>query len=297
MADKLLPDLLFRTIAHFVPEALHEHILVVGSLAAAYYHREQLTDRGVNTKDADIVIQPAGAISESRAVAEGLLAHGWQRHEKCFAKPVPEHPLQAIRLWPPESRAFFFELLAFPPAEQTESLQWLPVQLNDGWYGLPSFRFLGLTNFGKATSEHGIRYAVPAMMALANLLSHRRVGPELMSEAIGGRTLRRSAKDLGRVLALAWLAGRDETEAWSVSWRTALLARFPEEANELAAGAGDGLRQLLGDSSSLDEAHHAANIGLLAGKGLLPDQLRAVGLQLLADALEPLARDLQPARG
>lgn len=259
-------------------------------LAAAMHFHAEIGGRGVNTKDADIVIRPAGALAESKAIAEQLLEAGWRRHTACYpatsAEPTDE--LRAIRLWPPDSTDFFFELLALPAQDQRAAKTWLPVELHDGWYGLPSFRFLGLTNVGAMKSAQGIGYAAPAMMALSNLLSHPRVGPDLMSEPIGGRQLRRSSKDLGRVLTLAWLSGREETETWPEPWAKALVERFPEEAQILAERAGNGLREVLDDPSALEEAHHAATIGLLAGKGLTANSLRVVGLQLIADALKPL---------
>lgn len=111
-----------------------------------------------------------------------------------------------------------------------------------------------------------------------------------MSEPIGGRTLRRSAKDLGRVLALAWLASREESNVWSELWAAALAERFPQDACALATVAGGGLQELIDNVGALEEAHHAATVGLLAGKGVSPDNLRAIGQQLIAIALKPLAQ-------
>jgi hypothetical protein len=103
--------------------------------------------------------------------------------------------------------------LNLPEHGQREAKCWIPVNLADGWYGLPSFRFMGLTASYRLRSESGLEYASPAMMALANLLSHPMVGNErIQSGPMQG--FLRSAKDLGRVLALARLAGRDETETW-----------------------------------------------------------------------------------
>ena len=38
-------------------------------MAAAYHHRDRLIGGVVNTKDADVVIQPAGAVAECEAIA------------------------------------------------------------------------------------------------------------------------------------------------------------------------------------------------------------------------------------
>lgn len=46
------------------------------------------------------------------------------------------------------------------------------------------------------------------MMALANLLEHPTIGASTMSSPIGGKTLKRANKDLGRVLAIATLSGQ-----------------------------------------------------------------------------------------
>ncbi len=290
MAEVLLPDVLFRRIAGLVPAAFHPNMLIVGSIAAAYHFRHALVQRGVNTKDADIVIRPAGAVQESQTIAETLLAAGWRRHEKCFALPTSENvdQLRAIRLRPPEGDDFFLEFLTVPAAGQTAVKAWTPVHLSDGWYGLPSFRFMGLAAVESLTSEVGIRYANPAMMALANLLSHPRLGTERMSEPIGGRKLLRSSKDLGRVLALAWLAGADETDRWRDLWWTALQQTFPADADALARNAGAGLEELLATPSALEQAHHAVAIGLLAGKNVTVDNLRAQGARLQVDVIRGL---------
>ena len=55
MAD-LNPKVLFDLIAAHVPGALQPHILIVGSLAAAYHHRDVLQHHGINTKDAAVII-------------------------------------------------------------------------------------------------------------------------------------------------------------------------------------------------------------------------------------------------
>lgn len=128
------------------------------------------------------------------------------------------------------------------------------------------------------------------MMALANLLAHPTIGVERMSERIGGRSLLRSAKDLGRVLALARLASRDEVAAWPGDWANALRRSFPAEYKTLSTIAGSGIRALLAAPDVLDEARHAADIGLLSGYQITIEQFQAIGRQLLVDAIEPLER-------
>jgi hypothetical protein len=289
VANVLMPEVLFRRIAGAVPVALHGHLLLVGSIAAAYEFRHRLNGQGVNTKDADIVVTPAGAVEESRDIAVQLLNAGWRPHENRRAATRETDELPAIRLLPPQGNDFFFEFLTLPPAGQHEAKVWIPVHLPDGWYGLPGFRFMGLAAVQPHVSEQGIRYARPSMMALANLLSHPEVGTQTMSEQIGGKTLLRSAKDLGRVLALAWLGGADAVEAWPDEWRDALAQVFPAEADDLARTAGNGLRALVEDRVAFEQAHHAVTIGLLSGLGVTEQQLRATAERVLNDAIVPLA--------
>lgn len=291
MSQALDPAPLFALIAKQVPDDLLKNILVVGSLAAAYHFRDKLAGSGVNTKDADFVIYPAGAIAECRAIAERLLELGWRRHIECYpqAQPEPEDNLRAIRLYPPDVDFYFIELLGFPEVGQSKFKAWIPIELPDGWFGLPCFRFMGLTRFSVQAASEGISYATPSMMALANLLSHPEIGTATMSEPIGGRTLRRAAKDLGRVLGLAMLSDLEEVETWPDQWEPALRETFPTECASLARRAGNGLRALLNDEDVLDEARHALNVGLIAGRNPTNEQLEAIGKQIIAFAIDPLA--------
>jgi hypothetical protein len=108
VSDNIDPKILFDLIAHHLPTELHPHVLIAGSLAAAYHHRDRLIGGVINTKDADVVIQPAGAVAECERVAKLLLARGWRRTDVCFAratrKPTDGSPpdawLRAIRLLP-----------------------------------------------------------------------------------------------------------------------------------------------------------------------------------------------------
>jgi hypothetical protein len=286
------PKGLFDLIGVHVPKDLKPNILIIGSLAAAYHFRGKLQSGAINTKDADLVVRPAGATAECAKIAQRLIDEKWRRTEKCHAMPeeTSADQMRAIRLFPPHSNAYFVELLGFPEKEQVEAIKWVKIKLDDGWYGLPSFKFLGLTDFGRLQADNGLNYAEPAMMALANLLSHPTLGTARMSEQIGGRSLLRSAKDLGRVIALASLGTREEVEIWHEKWERALKSVFPNEFDVLAKRAGNGFRELLEDPQALDEARHAVDIGLLAGQKITNVQMKAVGQRFLVDAIDPLAK-------
>ncbi len=283
------PAHLLEQVASTVPKDLHQHIIVVGSLAAAYYHRERLAKQAINTKDADLIVHPAGAVDECVEIAERLLADGWQRTGQCFkqANPEPIDELRAIRLYPPESKAFFIELLGLPEPGEPLAKTWVPCKLNDGWYGMPCFRFMTLLREDRRRTSFGIEHASPSLMALANLLSHPVLGSARMSTDIGGRSILRSAKDLGRVLALAYLEPDDELENWEERWESALRAHFASEALALAARVGSGISELLGNEQALAEAHFTADMGLLGGLGVTPQQMHIAGTRLLADVVKP----------
>jgi len=183
---------------------------------------------------------------------------------------------------------YFVEILNLPEIGQKEIKAWTPVEVHGGWYGLPSFKFQVLCICGRLRSDSGLEYASPAMMALGNLLSHPLVRPERMSLPIGGQTILRSAKDLGRVLALAHLSSRDDVENWLGPWRDALEVCLPADWRGLARVVGAGLHELLANETVLREARHTCEVGILRGRGVTLDNLRATGERLLADVVRPL---------
>jgi len=290
--SKLNPQALFKRLAEDLPANLLGNVFVTGSLAAAYAHQVRLTSRAVNTKDADLLVHPAGDVRSARDMAQALLNLGWRRTDQCKPSPetTPPEEMWAIRLLPPLSNDYFVEFLNVPKEEQPEGKRWIPVQLADGWYGLPSFRFMGLTAHGRRRSNEGLEYAAPEMMALANLMAHRTLTADRI-ESGDFKGLRRCAKDLGRVIALAYFSGRQETEGWVETWRRGLQESFPQTWSKHAATAGDGLRQLLADDAALEEARKTTELGLLSGLGVGIDALRGVGERLVMDAIEPLEEE------
>ena len=129
----------------------------------------------------------------------------------------------------------------------------------------------------------------------ANLLHHPAIGDQTMSGLIAGRRIKRSNKDLGRVLALARLAEAKEEDClqkWPAVWSAALQSRFPTTWRKLIPQVGAGLRQLISlrNKPDLEEAHHTCANGLLVSQSPSLALLEVTGQRLLQDAVEPLER-------
>lgn len=284
-----------QQVAEAIPRELQREIIIVGSLAAAYHFFGQDSGGEITTKDVDGMLSPnAHAIRNGRAIAERLFEAGWTlkkdpkwRTLGDASTPLDELPI--LRMHPPGNTDWVLELAAAPPAGSSAPKVFERVSTTHGDFTLYSFRFLALAEEDPLESDFGIFYARPEMMALANLLHHPRIGPEF----IPGTEEKRSNKDLGRVLALAWLASareRDALEEWHPRWLAALQSRFRTEWAELALRAGDGLRLLLEDNHKLDfdEATRLSNLSLLKGLDLGATHLRATARRVLGDALRPL---------
>jgi hypothetical protein len=95
---------------------------------------------------------------------------------------------------------------------------------------------------------------------------------------------------VGRVIALASLAGRDTTVEWVPQWRAGLEECFPKTWREHARHAGGGLRELLGDDEVMEEARKTTESGLLRGRDCDVEALRGFGRRLLVDAVEAIER-------
>lgn len=300
MSD-VTPLKVLQQVSEAVSEDCWHHIVVIGSLAAGYHFFHDQPERAVRTKDVDCMLAPfAVAVSAGKSIVERLIDHKWQRrlkgdHQKPGTPETPDDELPAVRLYPPdvdpESEAsWFIEFLTTPESVISEGRQWTRLELPQGHFGLPSFRFLALAAHRPLSTDGlGIRYARPEMMALANLLEHPEIKPNPMSSLMGGREgIKRSNKDLGRVLALTTLADLDDYEVWGDSWREALESCFPCDCRALAARAGSGLRALIGSPNDLEEAHHTCVNGLLSSQPPTEEALRIAAERLILEAVEPL---------
>ena len=300
MPDQLIsPHAVLERIAANIPPDCRENLIVVGSLAAGYCYFSGDAEFQVRTKDADCLLSPRNrAIAAGSAIVDRLFAENWAfRPTDEFPQPgtanTPEADLPVARLEPPDSGDWFIELLTVPESAEDLGRRYIRLSTSQGHFSLCSFGFLALTDYKPIETKFGIRVARPEMMALANLLHHPTIGPELMSGLIGERQIRRSNKDLGRVLALAYLAERkaEGTIAkWSDLWAEALQVRFTQGWRQLAIRAGSGLRALLTDEhlADFDEALHTCAYGLLAFQPPSETMLRIAGERLLIDAVEPL---------
>ena len=291
------PARIITEIASAIPEETRKELIVIGSLAVGYCYFRNQDDMTVRTKDADCLLSPRQhAIVTGISITDTLIESGWRYARELSGREpgdsdTPDHELPAVRLWPPDSSRWFVELLTDPDASAQGGKQWVRISTKHGDFGLCSFRFLALLSHRPESTDIGIRIARPEMMALANLLSHPGIEPETMSAGFAGRPeIKRSNKDLGRVLAIAWLAMREDENAllhWPAIWAEALQSKFADEAVELAPAAGSGIRALLTSEEDLEQAHFSCANGLLAAVNLTLEQFRIVGLRLLQDAIEP----------
>jgi hypothetical protein len=127
------------------------------------------------------------------------------------------------------------------------------------------------------------------MLALSNLLRNPEIRPDTMDALVEGRTIKRSNKDLGRVVAIARLSDPDAPRDWRGSWSEALQALHADSWRHLAGRVGSGLQAVLASEPDLDEACLTCNVGLLASAPITPRQFRVVAERVLVDAAEPLA--------
>lgn len=297
----LTPDAVMAQIAAALPEDCRPNVIIIGSLAAGYHFFSGDAQRSIRTRDVDCMFSPhAKAVAAAEKVTERLLETEWKpRKEGDWAEPGNEHTpddkLPLIRLKPPGAEGgsdWFLELLGAPDENSEQAKTFHRVQTRIGHFAICSFNYLALAEWNPIETRHGVRVARPEMMALANMLHHPKIGPEL----IKGTTTKRSNKDLGRVLALAWLTaeqdrrnGTEEFDSWAARMADALRTRFPGRARQLAQGAGSGLRDLMASDGDRDEALSICNKGLLASMEVGREAFEATGRRVIQQVVEPLA--------
>jgi hypothetical protein len=288
------PRAVLARVAHQVPARCRPNMIVIGSLAAAYHLLGKDEDVPVRTKDIDCILVPrVEAVRTGKAVADALLAAGWRRRtEGRHAAPgtalTLDDDLPVVRLYPPDSTDWFIELLTVQAAGDDRDRAFERLVLSDGGhYAVASFRHLDVAAHRAAETREGIRCARLEMLVLSNLLRNPVIRPERM-ETAGGLGARRSNKDLGRVLTIARLVGRDTTAEWPGPWEESLQTLHPSHWSGIAARAGDGIRALLASEGDLREALEISRVGLLAHVPVTLDEFRAVAERLVVDAIEPL---------
>ena len=295
------PPQILNQISLAIPAECREQLIVIGSLAVGYHYFKNQDDMSVRTKDADCLLSPRQhAVESAASITEQLIESGWSYNLEASGRApgnanTPDDELPAVRLWPPNNTKWFIELLTDPDSSAQNAKQWLRINTRHGDFGLCSFRYLALLSFDPAMTDMGIRVARPEMMALANMLSHPRIGPETMFDGFAGRPeIKRSNKDLGRVLAIAYLAMREEENAllnWPGQWRDALQIIFTEDATALALKAGSGIRELLDSDDDIEQAYFTCTNGLLSSMPVTLEQFKIAGNRLLQDAIVPIEKN------
>lgn len=296
MDETITPKKVLAMVASAIPADLRADIIIVGSLAASY---QLLRDsaQAIRTKDVDGMVAPhARAMQSATLVTERLLSEGWQPqatadYDLPGTAQTRDDRLAVVRLKPPGTDAWLLELLGAPPTVTLEAnasgRERRRLQTRGGHFELPSFAYLGLTQFAPTLSEFGVYIALPEMMALANLLHHPTIGEAVMSQYFSSRKIKRSNKDLGRVVALAFLADRQDEnalEAWRGRWQEALDEMAADHAAQHLAAAPRGLHALLASPPDIEQALHTVNNGLLSGTPITADQF-VIALRRLLQAV------------
>jgi hypothetical protein len=289
MTQNLNANAVLHRLSLELPEACRKQVIIVGSLAAA----AQLIDTDdteLRTKDIDGMIAPSACVVATGAsLATTLLDRGWQAEvdKDRFVHPAdastPDDKLPVVRLRPPgpDKEDWFLELLGAPPVlaadENGKTRRSERVHTPTSDFEIPSFAYLGLTQFRPVLHQSQLQLANIEMMALSNLLHHPNIGEQRMKEKIHGTSIKRSNKDLGRVIALAALRDQQEEDAverWPAVWCQAMQElNAPAHTLALLDHVNTGVEQLRDSPADRDEALHALNNGLLSSRPWTREQL------------------------
>lgn len=298
---ELSPAEVLAQVAQAIPADVRANVIIIGSLAAGYHFFAGDGARAIRTKDVDCLFSPhSKAVAAATEVTDQLIRADWKLREgqdwsQPGTKEDPEDGLPMVRLRPPGDTVspWFLELLSAPPVYEPgrPGKKLRRVETSIGHFAICSFDFLALAEWEPLETAHGVRIARPEMMVMANLLHH----PEIADTLIAGTDYKRSNKDLGRVLALAYLTterdrrdGTEELEAWAGRMWRALQDKFGNQAAGLANRAGAGLRALLGSQADLEQALRIANLGLLASMDVPVEGFSATGRRFLSEVIDEL---------
>lgn len=293
------PSHVLWRISNSLPPADRNSVIVVGSLAAGYHFFGEAPEGQLRTKDADCMITKGKAVVVATNITEHLFADNWQlRTDGDFGAPgnaaTPDDQLPVVRVYPPNEKEWFLELLSCPDdGVVSKGREFKRLITSKGHFALCAFGYFALLEYQPLETQFGIRLASPEMMALCNLLHHPIISQVVMKDEIFGRSIKRSNKDLGRVLALAYLTNERDPDAlldWPDTWRKALVDKFSSDAVELMMRAGSGLRALLASESDLAEAHYTADVGLLASRRVSFQAFRVIGERVIGDVIENIEK-------
>jgi hypothetical protein len=301
LETSLSPSEVLAQVAGAVPPDVRGNVIIIGSLAAGYHFFAGHGARAIRTKDVDCLFSPhSKAIAVAAEVTDHLIRADWKLREgsewsQPGKKEDDETDLPMVRLRPPgeTTTPWFLELLSAPPVFEpgAPGKKLRRVETSIGHFAICSFDFLALAEWEPLDTMYGVRIARPEMMALANLLHH----PAIADTLIVDTDWKRSNKDLGRVLALAYLTNRrdrregtDEFDAWAGRMWIALKAKFGDHADQLAARAGVGMRALLASRADLEQALRIVNLGLLASMDVSMEAFLATGARFMAEVIDEL---------
>ncbi|MDT8992697.1 hypothetical protein RQP54_17630 [Curvibacter sp. APW13] len=289
MTQILNANAVLHRLSRELPAACRDQVIIVGSLAAA----AQLIagdETELRTKDIDGMIAPSACVvATGSSLATTLLERGWQAQVDTdrFAHPAdamtPDDKLPVVRLRPPgkDKDEWFLELLGAPPVlaadAQGRTRRSERVQTPSSDFEIPSFAYLGVTQFRPVRHESQLLLARVEMMALSNLLHHPSITDGRMHEPMDGLRIKRANKDLGRVIALAVLSDlqvEDVVRGWPALWRQAMQELdAPAQTVEMLRSVNAGVHQLLQSPDDRMEALHALNNGLLSSRPWTDQQL------------------------
>lgn len=282
--DAVDPDALLLAVARAVPRDLLGNITIVGSIASAWAFRGLVANALVATKDVDLLLTPSvSAVGTAVAIGDRLMAAGWTPQyrpgDSRASADTPADARPALRLCPPGPAAgWFIELLSAPTPGQQLRREWTSFETAHGSFALPSFRYLNIATHAPSTSAVGLKIAHPACMALAHLYEHADPDRTVIS-SIDPPTPR-YVKDVGRAIALWWLAGQDGTrDDWGQRWQDAIDAETSERKIEPLAETRAALDAV---APRLADAYRLTKLSILAAHACELAAFRRAHASLLA---------------